>query len=329
MTTQNTLLAHIVPRYGQTEVIATEALRYILQQSEPARNALENMVRTAGAKIGALRRFETEVSGEEGERVDLVCSDGNGTERVLLEAKFWAGLTDNQPNTYIERLPEHGHSALLFVAPAQRMETLWPELCHRAEANYTLSALSESGDLRCLAIDDSDRKMMLTSWRSVLMQMESQASIAGDRAAVRDIEQLLGLTERMDTDAFLPIHSDELGLEFPRRMVGLVRLIDDATQRATAKGWADTTGLRITPQWYGYGRYLRLRGIEAWFGINFQLWASNGSSPLWIRNYSDGLWYWVHLPTGMEYHAVLDYVVDQLDHFTEIVAGQGGENEQA
>lgn len=326
MTTQDTLLAHIVPLYGKTELVATEALRYILQQSEAARKALEDMVRTGGARIGTLTRFETEVSGEEGERVDLVCFDRNGTKRLLIEAKFWAGLTDNQPNTYIDGLPEHGHSVLLFVAPAQRIETLWPELCRRAEANHTLSALSESGDLRCVAIDGSDRKVMLTSWRAVLEQMELQASIAGDRAVVRDIEQLIGLTERMDSDAFLPIHSDELGQDFPRRMLNLVQLIDDATQRATAKGWAETTGLRITPQWYGYGRYLRLRGIEAWFGINFQYWASNGSSPLWIRNYNDGLWYWVHLPTGMEYPEVLEYVVDQLDHFTEIVAGQGGEN---
>lgn len=327
MTTQSSLLAHIVPMYGKTELVATEALRYILQQSEAARKALEDMVRTGGARIGTLTRFETEVSGEEGERVDLVCSDRNRTERVLIEAKFWAGLTDNQPNTYIERLPEYGHSALLFVVPAQRTENLWPELCRRAEANHTLSALSESGDLRCAAIDSSDRKMMLASWRAVLMQMDTRASIAGDRTVVRDIEQLRGLTERMDSDAFLPIHSDELGQDFPRRILNLVRLIDDATQRASAEGWADTNGLRITPQWHGYGRYLRLRGIVAWFGINFQHWASNGSSPLWIQNYSDGLWYWVHLPTGMEYQEVLDYVVDQLDHFTEIVAGQGGENE--
>lgn len=331
MTMQNTLLAHIVPMYGKTEVVATEALRYILEQSESARKALEQMLRAAGVAVDSLTRFQTEAVGDEGERVDLVCYDEHGTERVLIEAKFWAGLTDNQPNTYLARLPEDTHSVLLFVAPAQRIETLWPELCRRAEEQHTLTVTSDvpvSGELRGVSIDSNGHKMLLTSWRAVLEQMESQTSLAEDRAAVRDIEQLRGLTERMDSDAFLPIHSDELGQEFPRRMLNLVRLIDDATQRATAKGWADTTGLRITPQWYGYGRYLRLRGIEAWFGINFQYWASNGSSPLWIRNYSDGLWYWVHLPTGMEYQEVLDYVVDQLDHFTEIVAGQGGEDEE-
>ena len=321
MTTQNTLLAHIVPMYGKTELVATEALRYILQQSEPSRNALENMVRTAGAKIGTLTRFETEVGGEEGERVDLVCSDRNGTERVLLEAKFWAGLTDNQPNTYIERLPEHG-SALLFVAPAQRIETLWPELCRRAETNCTLSAVSESGDLRCVAIDGSDRKMMLTSWRALLEQMESHASLAGDGTAVRDIEQLLGLTERMDSDAFLPIHSDELGQDFPRRMLNLVHLVDDATQRAITNAWADIDGMRAAPQWYGFGRNLRLNGVSAWFGIDFRYWSGQGESPIWIHS-QDGKWSDpIYLRTSVEYQEVLNFVVEQLNviarHYKEL-----------
>ena len=325
MTTQNTLLAHIVPMYGKTELVATEALRYILQQSEAARKALEDMVRTGGARIGTLTRFETEVSGEEGERVDLVCFDRNGTKRLLIEAKFWAGLTDNQPNTYIDGLPEHGHSALLFVAPAQRIETLWPELCRRAEANHTLSALSESGDLRCVAIDGSDRKVMLTSWRAVLERMESQASIAGDRAVVRDIEQLMGLTERMDSDAFLPIHSDELGQEFPRRMLNLGGLVDESVQRAVANGWADTTGLRITPQWHGYGRYLRVHGVVVWLGIHLQHWAEDGRSPMWLQPQPNGLWWPIELPTGVEHPDILAHVVEQLDTIGQHLKSERGD----
>ena len=327
MATHPSLFAHIVPLYGKTELVATEALRYILQQSEAARKALEDMVRTGGARIGTLTRFETEVSGEEGERVDLVCFDRNGTKRLLIEAKFWAGLTDNQPNTYIDGLPEHGHSALLFVAPAQRIETLWPELCRRAEANHTLSALSESGDLRCVAIDGSDRKMMLTSWRAVLMQMETQANIAGYASTVRDIEQLRGLTERMDSDAFLPIHSDELGQDFPRRMLNLVQLIDDATQRAITNDWADIDGMRAAPQWYGFGRNLRLNGVSAWFGIDFRYWSGQGESPIWIHS-QDGKWSDpIYLRTSVEYPEVLYFMVEQLNviaqHYRELSVNDG------
>lgn len=327
MTTQNSLLAHIVPLYGKTELVATEALRYILQQSEAARAALESMLRAAGVEVGSLTRFQTEAIGDEGERVDLVCYDENGTERVLIEAKFWAGLTDNQPNTYLARLPEDGQSALMFVAPAQRIETLWPTLSTRAEEQHQLTSPSESGDLRSAAIDGSGRKMMLTSWRAVLMQMESQASIAGGRAAVRDIEQLVGLTERMDSDAFLPIHSDELGQDFPRRMLNIVRLIDDATQRAVANDWADIDGLRVAPQWHGFGRYLRLNGVVAWLGIDFRYWSGQGESPIWLHS-QDGKWSDpIYLRTGVEYPEVLDFVVEQLGivahHYKELSASDG------
>ena len=314
---QNTLLSHIVPLYGKTEVVATEALRYILQQSEPARSALEQMLRTAGVELATLSRFQTEASGDEGERVDLVCCDEHGTERVLIEAKFWAGLTDNQPNAYLARLPEDMHSALLFVAPAQRIETLWPELCRRAEIQHKLTVTSDtsaSGELRGVSIDDNGHKMMLTSWRAVLERMESQAGIAGDRVTVRDIEQLRGLTERMDSDAFLPIHSDELGQQFPRRVLNLIDLVNDATDRALATDWADASRLRVTPQWFGYGRYFRLGDVIVWFGVHFQHWGETGQTPLWLQpQEGDYLWHPIDLPTGVEYPDILDHVVNQLD----------------
>ncbi len=324
----STLLSHVVPLYGQTEVIATEALRYILQRSEAARKSLENMLLNAGVEVGSLTRFRTEAGGEEGERVDLVCSDESGTERVLIEAKFWAGLTDNQPNTYLARLPEDTPSALLFVAPAQRVETLWPELSGRAEEQHRLRVTSDtptSGELRGVSIDDSGHKMMLTSWRAVLERMESQASLAGDGAAVKDIEQLRGLTERMDSDAFLPIHSNELGQEFPRRMLNLIDLVDAATQRAIANGWADASGLRATPKRHGYGRYFRLHDVVVWFGIDMSSWAwvESGHTPLWLGPSDDSWWDPIYLPTGVEYPDVLDSVVEQIDAIRQSLIAEG------
>lgn len=311
----DTLLAHIVPMYGKTELVATEALRYILEQSEAARASLESMLRTAGVEVDSLTRFRTEASGEEGERVDLVCYDEHGTERVLIEAKFWAGLTDNQPNTYLARLPEEGQSVLLFVAPAQRLETLWPELCKRAEEQHKLRVTSDtptSGELRGISIDRNGHKMMVTSWRTVLEQLESRANLAGEVTTSRDIAQLRGLTERMDSDAFLPIHSDELGQDFPHRIVGLTNLVDRATERVIANGWADTSGLRVTPQWYGYGRYVRLYGWVVWIGIDFNSWASIDQTPLWLQSSDGSLWDPIYLPTGVEYNDVLESVVDQI-----------------
>ena len=77
--------------------------------------------------------------GTKGERLDLVAYDAGGSERVLIEAKFWAGLTDNQPNTYLARLLRAGEPAvLLFVAPEQRLVTVWTEIRGRADTCFDL-----------------------------------------------------------------------------------------------------------------------------------------------------------------------------------------------
>ncbi len=343
MSTNTSLFAQILPMFtGQTERAATEALRHILVQSQAARDALEQMLRTAGVEIGSLRRFQTEAIGDEGERVDLVCSDENGTERVLIEAKFWAGLTDNQPNTYLARLPEDTHSALLFVVPAQRIETLWPVLCRQAEEQHNLTVTSDTpelGELRSVSIDSNGHKMMLISWRAVLEHMEAQASISGDRVAVRDIEQLHGLTERMDSDAFLPIHSDELGPEIPRRIANYLKLVNDAATRMKESDLVSWSG-PLTSSWGSHGMYMWLGDAFTWFGIDYNRWSQLGDSPLWLQlryfetfedgaaksrlsvlddsgrgliEYDGGWWIPIDLPTGVEETEVLKSVVTRLE----------------
>ena len=72
------------------------------------------MIAAGGANLGEIAQVRTQATGEEGERPDLAGFDRNGRERVLVEAKFWAGLTDNQPIAYLERLPANRPGALLF-----------------------------------------------------------------------------------------------------------------------------------------------------------------------------------------------------------------------
>lgn len=123
MTNSGSLLAHLAGALSnQTELVATKALAYILARSDAARFALAELLRTGGADVGAMHRVADEVVGEGRERVDLVAYDQQGAERVLIEAKFWAGLTENQPGTYLRRLPSDGRPAvLLFIAPELRL----------------------------------------------------------------------------------------------------------------------------------------------------------------------------------------------------------------
>ncbi|MYA41649.1 MAG: hypothetical protein F4Z31_07855 [Gemmatimonadetes bacterium] len=74
--------------------------------------------------------MRTQATGEDGGRPDLVGFDEHGAERLLIEAEFWAGLTENQTLSYLRRLASDGGApgALLFVEPAARLQPLWNEL---------------------------------------------------------------------------------------------------------------------------------------------------------------------------------------------------------
>ena len=322
-----------------TEDIATEVLGYILSKSAAARNALSDTLLIGGANVGQLSNVNTQVTGDKGARPDLVGRDEHGSERVVIEVKFWAGLTDNQPNTYLERLPTDGSPAvLLFIAPEARLETLWPEVLRRTEGQFTLGVRTETEGIKTAIVDGNERRLMLTSWRSLLGSMSSRASVDGDSATERDILQLNALCEREDSEAFLPLRSEEFGPVFPRRMRHLHQLVYDAVERAREAGIANTTGRNVTPQTYGYGRYLQIGSqenirAEAWFGVNYDRWATEEETPLWLHfdkrykstvDIANKIGYdhaSFTLPIGVEYQAVLDSVVDYLREIAEDVSG--------
>ncbi len=330
----DTLLAHLAGSLGRhPENIAVEALGYILK-SEPTLRVTEAVLKEGGADVGTIARVQTQVSGEGG-RPDLVALDAEDKECVLIEAKFWAGLTDNQPDAYLKQLPPG--KALLFVAPGLRIETLWPKLRCLAGVGHVPSD-PDKADFKSVTTD-AGKCLMLISWRRFLDRLEA----AGDSQLRSEIQQLRGLADHYDADAFLPLRQEEFAPEIPRRLLSLRRLVDDATERAVAQGYADISGQRVTPMPNGYGRYLLLRGGGAWFGIDSDLWSSYLETPLWLR-FSD----WgernrtpwtktrtallrlmredppecfenagemlvpIALRTGVEYDAVLDAVVGRL-----------------
>ena len=289
MTTNTSLFAQILPMFtSQTERVATEALRHILQQSESARDALEQMLRTAGVEVESLTQFRTEATGDEGERVDLVCYDEHGTERVLIEAKFWAGLTDNQPNTYLDRMNANVPSVLLFVAPETRLERLWPEIRRRTKAKHSTVAGFSVGDARAVKLTGRNNFMMLTSWTHVLDTMSKRCN-----AQIGcDIAQLKGLAESMEKDRFLPWLPSDKSPDVPRKLRSLRRVIDGSVERATDHGrWLREQEARASSG-VEYGRYVYLSEVGVWFGVDFDTWIEHGQSPLWVHLNEE------HLPNG-------------------------------
>ena len=288
---RKTLLAQLAPMFGpQTENLAVEALGHILSGSEAARSALSELLQAGGAGVGQIAQVRTQDAGEDGARPDLVGSDQDGEDRVLIEAKFWAGLTANQPGGYLKRLESAPKpSALLFVAPAQRRDSLWPELCRLSASASDVASDSDTEGLQSARIGDGPY-LMLTSWRTLLGRMAAKVSAAADSHAEIDIRQLQGLAEQQDKEAFLPLQREELGPQLPRRVIDLTGIVDDAVGRAEKTEWVSTQGARKVATATSYGIWLTLPRAEAafgktnpFFGVEYGSWARYRDTPLWLN----------------------------------------------
>ena len=128
MPENDTLLANLVSRFpGKTEDIATETLKHIFDRSNASVEALNDVVRSGVRGVKPITYVKSQVGQSDGTRPDLVGLDEDDKERVLVEVKFRAALTSRQPNDYLKRMPNEGPAVLVFLAPEERIQWLWPE----------------------------------------------------------------------------------------------------------------------------------------------------------------------------------------------------------
>ena len=108
-----TVFSHIVQkRFSQVnEDVATDALAFVLHSSESARNGMMKLLRGVAPNMPGLR-FRTQQT-EGSIRPDMWGYD-EGEPRVFVENKFWAGLTDNQPVSYLRQLSEYTQPTVLL-----------------------------------------------------------------------------------------------------------------------------------------------------------------------------------------------------------------------
>ena len=230
---------------SRSEEIVTHTLGHILSSSEVSRQALRDFLLTRDVDIGEIKRVDTQNQGKQGGGIpDLVTYDESGAERLLLEAKFWAGLTSNQPVTYLQRLPKDKPSVLLLVAPPVRLEELWQELRGRVSAEDCFDPINVNvePEIRWCNVDEH-RKLILTSWRFLLDSIAAQASSAVART-VNDIHQLQDMAELRGFD---PPQRGPLTPEFPRALPLLYGLIDDTVERLIERSRAEIPGGAYRP----------------------------------------------------------------------------------
>jgi hypothetical protein len=319
----SSVLAFLATRFAtHPENLATEALNFILANSSNARHALLDICQRLGHVEKGDLVFTAQVTNGNGSRPDLVGRAIDGSSPIVIEAKFWAGLTDNQPKAYLDVLPENG--LLLFVAPAARADTLWPELLRRARDGGPLVPVPQQQDTCAERI--GTHTLALISWRALLGHLHNACALANEPITA-DIRQLQALCEKMDTQAFLPLRPEDLTANTGRRVMEFCDLADRVTDSLVALGRVSVKGLRATGGKGWYGRYMRFRGHGALLHFDARTWNKRGQSPLWLALYGRGFKPCIVEPNTLREHHI-PYHMSSGHCMIPIMLLEGAEHEE-
>ena len=280
------------------ENIATHSLLYILRAHSSAWPCLRAFLAPTDIEMPKNLAFSAQAfSDQDGAIPDMVGADSEGDQVLIVEAKFWAGLTCNQPVAYLRRLPEAKPALLLVIAPGQRFDALWGALSTRCtEGSLAIGAPRDiAPEFRCCRVSPT-HCLALASWRAILGVLSQDAQTRGDDMLLGDLEQLHGLCARMDSDAFLPLNEHDLSRQTGRRMQQFADLVDDVVAELARNHGASTKGLTTGGSQSTYGRYFAYADLGFFFCYSPQLWARYGESPMWLQVTDAASGKWVDSP---------------------------------
>lgn len=279
----DSLLAHVVGQFAprQWENIATEALAFLLRHPG-VDDALGPLLSPLGFEVGQQLEWRTQAvdAGDEG-RPDLVGNDPSGRHVVIVEAKFWAALTDNQPVTYLERQSAQfagggDRPLLVFLVPQARVDLIVAELRTRLPG----AALTRLG---LPVLDHQLGRTVILSWQQLLAAIEVTLRQHGDARLLEDLGQLRGLTDRADQEAMLPLQPGDVDPERGRRYLQFCDVIDAVTDRLVGEKLVSTKGLRATGGKGSYVRYVKAGPHEFGLFVHSGWWSRDYPSPWWLR----------------------------------------------
>ncbi|MCL5123840.1 MAG: hypothetical protein M1511_04945 [Deltaproteobacteria bacterium] len=279
-----TLFGHLVTRFScSPENMATESLVFLFNQSKVAQASFCKYLSTLTTPLPRTIKFETQSYGDEDASIpDLMGKDATGQPVIFGEAKFWAGLTDNQPVTYLQRLEKIDGSMLVFLSPARRFPTLWPELIRRCNyAEFHIEVQEENAGNKVARVN-GNQYLLLVSWSSVLDAIRQSLEVENERDTLGNLLQLQGLCDQMDTSAFLPMQSEELTSTIATRLLEYCDIIDEVIDGMASRHIISLKGLRATPVREGYKRYFLYKKWGCSLDFNAYWWKKHRETPLWL-----------------------------------------------
>jgi len=262
---------------GSQEDIASEGLVYILQRSKSARLALNRIIKSdCGLEFGNLS-FKSQNIGDQLERPDISGIDADGNEVLIMEAKFWAALTDNQPIEYLRRLKPN--AVLVFICPTLRVRPVFDEIIRRIK--ITDRYFTPNLSIHSIPVEEN-KHLIIKTWDEILGTIKIHLEQDNEKVLISDIDQIIGLCNAIDTKSFLPIQSDDLSPKYARRISSYYDLLDKVVDELRKREFVDLSGLKATPQRYGYTRYLKVEKYGVALNFNMEFWAEIADTPFWL-----------------------------------------------
>ena len=259
---------------GSQEDIASNGIAYILNSSELARKVMKDFIfDKTNTNIGEVN-YLTQSIGSKLERPDISGIDTEGNEKIIIEAKFWASLTKNQPIEYLNRLTEN--SVLLFICPKLREVALFNELKFRLE-NDELSIKIYENKIQL----DNNKCIIITNWAFLLNYIKNMLNDNNEKLLVSDVDQLIGFCDVIDNSSFLPINEMDLSPSIAKRINSFYDLCDKVFDKLLTIYDVDTSGLRATAFRNGYVRYFVINNFGMGFTFNIKFWEKYYNTPFW------------------------------------------------
>ena len=285
------LLAHLFPRIrGSQEDVATYALSYILEQSVILNEVFTKLIsKKLHISVGNMLSYHCQDADSEFGRPDIA-GYKDGTLSILCEAKFFAGLTSNQPVSYLNRLSGTENSGVIFICPKERVISLWDKIVMLAE-EAGLSGKKIADD----CIDYSGTRMSIVSWNEILSEL-LPAATERHPEMLGDVRQLEGFISKIESEAFIPFNDDDFSVQAATSMDRYYQVIDEVISilKSHKELEPSTKGLRNSPRWQGYSSYIRLNGKGISVDFIRKLWKAPTSiaTPFWFKIWDsvDGNW---------------------------------------
>ena len=273
------ILSDIVGKYSRhTENICSESLALIINQSGLLQSAFADFInKKSGNKItlGNTYNIQTQVSSDLDSALPDLEIQTQLNQTVLVEAKFWAGLTPHQPNSYLKRILQNDSGALLFIAPERRLFSLQKETANRAEQEFNVQSF-EFG----FVVKDTI-PVTFISWTDTLTALWNSALYANETESLHNLFQLKTLVRKLDSEGFIPFDSLLFTPAAAKQRDQLVDLLDDIVSKSKGKLNKD----RLT---YGGGKYaiknfFRLNGkLEGFLLYSSDFWMKYQETPIYF-----------------------------------------------